>query len=848
MNKKIYWIKSFLFAPFFILLLCTCTSEKGNKQTITFLHESRENYADAVPRKLEQKEDPWLIKQVYEGWTDIRFARKYEYNGKDLLVFAQGDWENGFSLEAKTLNQEENNSYYIASELQFHWSPLDNFRQMDDKVYFYTEDDKAYYFSLDSFNLVKTETYPFEQVDMVNAIISPDRKYQVFWFNNTIYLKNLETGQKEKLWDDPDFNGNWSIGDITWSKDSRKVFFDNSGGAACIWEIDLDKNTLSKIVSDHLAMYPFTFSENGHDYVIYCQERYIRIATNDPKAEGYLNQESIEGGSYFLPLEVKIPESEGPPLLLDWIPFKSVKQVAFFDGTSDWEDYSYQTALWKVGTVMSETYQAGILYREENVSWYKGGSDYSISRYIKFQDQVIILPESLSTYDNHHIESEIYEKSLSDPLISSELFDGCKEVVIDYQVAAEGIYIPEYLLDVPEYFQVKFMDEILIDRSEENSSYRVNEPEKLKQQLEVAFEDEYVGKVYIEKRKDIEDRHSFFKTKAGGLFAFTADETVLIYSLVPTFTGTIPLDQKIELDNYACFSDYGYINESGGALDYALWYTKDELFKVDLHVLGTNNYGDTLWGNMETVHPIIQLEYERVKAAGDIFQYADIEAPSSYMEFVQTVPMFYWKDPFGRYIRFISTDYLTPMLAEPIIYLYDDSGENYTINLDNKVEVASSIPEIRSGWNVKGSVSGALLLSGSGKKYEYLFWEGFAGIIPRLNTGFVIAREDVPGFFDDKLFQMGLIDHEIKDFKNAWMIEFKDAPYYLISFYDRQIIDKIAPLDLDPQPETIIRVLMDYKPLDQPVEITKPDLGEKQIRKGTTLVEWGGLKRVIGDQ
>ncbi|MBL7111944.1 MAG: hypothetical protein ISS19_08390 [Bacteroidales bacterium] len=848
MNKKIYWIKYILLGPLFILLLYTCTSEKGSKQSITFLNDSRENYAGAVPRSLEQTEEPWHIKQVHEGWTDIRFARIFDYEGTEYLVYAQGDRENGFSLEVKSLNQNEIHINYIASDLQFHWSLLDNFRQMDDRVYFYTEDLTSYYFSLDSFNLETIEAYPFEHEDFVNTIVSPDGKHQVFWFNNTIYLKNLESGENEILWDDPGYDGMWSIGDLTWSKDSKKIFFDNSGGAACIWEIDLEKNTMNQLVPDHTAIHPFSFTKNGYDYVLYCQDTYIRIATKDPEASEYLDWFSIESGSYYLPLEEKYPDPEDSPLLLEWMPFKSVEQLFSIENASDWEDYSTRTTLWKVGTVMSEPYQAGIIYREENASWYKGGSDYSISRYIKYQDQVILLPHSSSMYSGYLTDSDIYETSLSDPSIYSELFAGCKKMIVDYQAAIEGIYIPEYILEVPEYFLVKFRDEILIDHSDEASSYHVNEPEKLKQKLEVAFADELAGEFFIEKAEDFDDKHSFFERNAGAIYAFTSDESVLIYSIEPIFTGSIPLDQEIDIDDYACFSDYGYVDDGGGALDYALWYTGEELFKVELHVLGTNSYGDTLWGNMETVHPVIQLEYERIKDAAEDFQYVDMEIPSSYNEFVQTVPMFYWKDPFGRYIRFISTDYLTPLLAEPIIYLYDDSGKEYFINLDNKVEVVSSIPEIKSGWNVKGLASGAMMLTRSGKEYEYLFWEGFAGFIPRLNTGFVVSREEVPEFFDEKLFELGLIDNEIEDFKEAWMKEFENDPYYLISFYDRQIIDKIAPLDLDPQPETIIRVLMDYKPLGELVNVTEPDLGTTPERRGTTLVEWGGLKRELREK
>jgi hypothetical protein len=47
------------------------------------------------------------------------------------------------------------------------------------------------------------------------------------------------------------------------------------------------------------------------------------------------------------------------------------------------------------------------------------------------------------------------------------------------------------------------------------------------------------------------------------------------------------------------------------------------------------------------------------------------------------------------------------------------------------------------------------------------------------------------------------------------------------------------PLDVNPVPDTVIRVLMITKPLDKYVEVNEQQL-EKVERNGYTLVEWGG--------
>ena len=54
-------------------------------------------------------------------------------------------------------------------------------------------------------------------------------------------------------------------------------------------------------------------------------------------------------------------------------------------------------------------------------------------------------------------------------------------------------------------------------------------------------------------------------------------------------------------------------------------------------------------------------------------------------------------------------------------------------------------------------------------------------------------------------------------------------------------INNAMPLDINPNPDTIIRVMMTYKGLDEPIEgITEQQLPTTPARDGFTVVEWGG--------
>ena len=57
----------------------------------------------------------------------------------------------------------------------------------------------------------------------------------------------------------------------------------------------------------------------------------------------------------------------------------------------------------------------------------------------------------------------------------------------------------------------------------------------------------------------------------------------------------------------------------------------------------------------------------------------------------------------------------------------------------------------------------------------------------------------------------------------------------------KEEIDKEMPLDITPTPDTLIRVFMEYKALDEKIDI-KEQVLTKASRQGYTVVEWGGTE------
>ena len=49
------------------------------------------------------------------------------------------------------------------------------------------------------------------------------------------------------------------------------------------------------------------------------------------------------------------------------------------------------------------------------------------------------------------------------------------------------------------------------------------------------------------------------------------------------------------------------------------------------------------------------------------------------------------------------------------------------------------------------------------------------------------------------------------------------------------------PLDINPTPDTTVRILMTFKGLESPIEVKEQKLDTPE-RKGFTVVEWGGTE------
>jgi len=176
--------------------------------------------------------------------------------------------------------------------------------------------------------------------------------------------------------------------------------------------------------------------------------------------------------------------------------------------------------------------------------------------------------------------------------------------------------------------------------------------------------------------------------------------------------------------------------------------------------------------------------------------------------------------------------------GKPVIYLYPEKETSVNVKLEYEGEFTYTYPEYNKGWNVTAFPDGKIINKADSREYSYLFWEGVSKTKYDMSSGFVVKASDTEKFLQEKLEYMGLTPREYNEFIVYWVPILKENKYNFIAFQDKAYTES-ARLDIKPNPDSLLRVFMAYKPLEKPVLIKEQKLKPFE-RKGFTVVEWGG--------
>ncbi|MFH1631845.1 MAG: hypothetical protein ABIA47_02360 [bacterium] len=217
---------------------------------------------------------------------------------------------------------------------------------------------------------------------------------------------------------------------------------------------------------------------------------------------------------------------------------------------------------------------------------------------------------------------------------------------------------------------------------------------------------------------------------------------------------------------------------------------------------------------------------------------------ATFEDYTSGHPYFYWQDNFGRWIEFRRSDLLPPAeCGKPVIYLYPESKTRIDVQLAPQGGFSVTEPEYGDGWSVIAYPDGNLKNLADGENYPYLFWEGRGDLYSEPENYWVVPQGAVPKFLTKTLARLGLNGQETNDFMEFWVPRMQEADWYKIGFHGTEVMDAIAPMSLSVEPDTVIRILMDYSELDAPILSNPPFVLPAPEREGFTVIEWGGVLR-----
>jgi len=361
--------------------------------------------------------------------------------------------------------------------------------------------------------------------------------------------------------------------------------------------------------------------------------------------------------------------------------------------------------------------------------------------------------------------------------------------------------------------------------------------------------DLFFAEIEIEKKLFTHERlGDIYLTEEGCAVAELLDHTVLAYSFVVPFVDKENGLIEIIFDNGdENKEEYAYhkIAGCGSWCSYLDVMDNKELASPDkrLKIVGEAGNGDFIYELKDINDKKLKELYNdenTVAYFGEDWKKTD-GSKYSYEEFINLRPLLYWQDPLGRWIQFKNRRFMSAAeMCKPVIYFYPEEKIKIDVQVSPNGGFTLTKPEYGGGWSVEVSRDGEIRDLKTNQKYDYLYWEGIGLNYPRKVDGFVVKKEDLNNFLDQKLSLLGLNEKEIGDFKEYWLKRLSDEPYYKISFLTQNEFNRIAPINFSLNPKTMIRVMMTAESLNKFKSVPEQELFAAPARNGFTVVEWGG--------
>lgn len=181
---------------------------------------------------------------------------------------------------------------------------------------------------------------------------------------------------------------------------------------------------------------------------------------------------------------------------------------------------------------------------------------------------------------------------------------------------------------------------------------------------------------------------------------------------------------------------------------------------------------------------------------------------------------------------------------KPIIYLYPTDESKVNVSLWTPENLLHTYPKynIEKWWNVIAQPNGDLLDLDTNRNLYALYREWKNTIEDNFNEWFVVAWKDIIQFLEEKLEILWLNEREAEEFIVYWLPQMENNKWNLIRFQTIEEQDRNMPLNITPTPDTVIRIMMDWKAIDEPITIPEQKLVTPERIWFTVVERWGSQR------
>ena len=176
--------------------------------------------------------------------------------------------------------------------------------------------------------------------------------------------------------------------------------------------------------------------------------------------------------------------------------------------------------------------------------------------------------------------------------------------------------------------------------------------------------------------------------------------------------------------------------------------------------------------------------------------------------------------------------------AKPVLYLYPEETTDVTVTFARPEILTTVYPAYGDGWQVTVSPDGTMT-NGRDREYYALYWEESGYVPVDFSEGFCVAGEAAAAFLEEKLDALGLTNREANEMIMYWLPVLEKNEFSLVYFELTESREAYNRLQIDPVPDSMLRIAIHIKAADAPVEMAEQRLPMWE-REGFAAVEWGG--------